>query len=81
MGGTQDFGSIIQTEIKVIKGILEKAGSNMAGVFGSLGTQAPQISGSVGFGFKMAKKQYDAGYKKLDEPSRQGLDKVRMREF
>lgn len=68
--------SLIQTEIKVIKSILEKAGSNMNGIVGSLGAQAPQISGSIGFGFKMAKEQYKKGYKKLDAPTRQGLDKV-----
>jgi hypothetical protein len=76
MGGLNMLDSLIQSEIKVIKGVLEGQFTNMAGIFGSLGAKAPSVSGSIGFGFKMAKKNFDEGKKKLDAPTRQGLDKV-----
>ncbi|KAI6174705.1 hypothetical protein M3Y97_01020000 [Aphelenchoides bicaudatus] len=76
MGGLQGIDSLIQSEIKVIKSIIEKATSNMGGIISSLGAQAPHISGTVSMGFKAAKDHYKAGYKKLDAPTKKGLDKM-----
>jgi len=75
MGAAESIGTLLQTEIKVVKAVLEKEFSNMAGIFKSLGA-APQISGSVSVGFKMAKKEYNEQYNHLDAGAKKGLSQM-----
>jgi hypothetical protein len=76
MGPLEGLDALFQSEIKVIKSIIEGQFKNMAGIFGSLGSKASHISESVGFSFRMAKQQYLKDYNKLDSKTQDGLNKV-----